>query len=71
MTDEPLTVAVDRVACEGHALCVVYAPDVFDVDDEERAVVTRDPVPAELRADVEQAAGQCPVRAIRLSGGRP
>jgi ferredoxin len=69
MTDE-LTVEVDRVACEGHALCVVYAPDVFDVDDEERAVVTRDPVPPELWADAEQAAGQCPVQAIRVRGGR-
>lgn len=59
-------VEVDRSTCEGHALCLVYAPEVFDMDDEERAVVMRDPVPEELRAGVEDAAGQCPVQAIRV-----
>jgi ferredoxin len=63
-----LTVEVDRVACEGHALCLVYAPEVFDVDDEERAYVLQNPVPAELRAGTEEAAGQCPVQAIKLAG---
>ena len=68
-TDEPggeFRVEVDRVGCEGHALCVVYAPGVFEVDDEERAVVIRDPVPAHLRGAVAEAAGQCPVQAISL-----
>ncbi|WP_432843233.1 ferredoxin [Dactylosporangium sp. CA-092794] len=65
-TDGGLQVEVDRVACEGHALCLVYAPEVFDMDDEERAVVLLDPVPGELHAAVEEAAGNCPVQAIRL-----
>jgi ferredoxin len=59
-------VEVDRVACEGHALCLTYAPEVFDIDDDERAFVIQDPVPPELRAAVEDAAGHCPVQAIRL-----
>jgi ferredoxin len=59
-------VEVDRVTCEGHALCLVYAPEVFDMDDEERAVIRQSPVPEALRAGVEDAAGQCPVQAIRL-----
>ncbi|GGM20737.1 ferredoxin [Dactylosporangium sucinum] len=61
-----LTVEVDRVACEGHALCLVYAAEVFDMDDEERAVVLVDPVPGSLRGAVEDAASNCPVQAIRL-----
>ncbi|MDQ7903792.1 ferredoxin [Phytohabitans sp. ZYX-F-186] len=65
-TGDDFSVEVDRVACEGHALCLVYAAEVFDVDDEERAVVLRDPVPAALRGVVEDAAGNCPVQAIRL-----
>jgi ferredoxin len=69
MGDE-LAVQVDRVACEGHALCLVYAPDVFEMDDDERAYVTRNPVPAELRPGVEDAAGQCPVQAIRVGAAR-
>lgn len=59
-------VEVDRATCEGHALCLVYAPEVFDMDDEERAVVMQNPVPEALRAGVEDAAGQCPVQAILL-----
>jgi ferredoxin len=39
---------------------------VFDIDDEERAFVLRNPVPPELRAAAEEAAGNCPVQAIRL-----
>jgi len=71
MTD--VTVEVDRVACEGHALCLVYAPEVFDVDDDERAVVLLDPVPAALRASTDDAVANCPVQAIRVreSGGAP
>ncbi|MFC0531199.1 ferredoxin [Phytohabitans kaempferiae] len=64
--DEGFTVEVDRVACEGHALCLIYAAEVFDVDDEERAVVLLDPVPATLRGAVEESANNCPVQAIHV-----
>lgn len=60
------TVEVDRTACEGHALCLVYAPEAFEIDDEEKAVLTVDPVPSELWAAVEEAASNCPVQAILL-----
>ena len=64
--NDELEVVVDRVTCEGHALCLTYAPEVFDMDDEERAFVTRNPVPAELREGVQEAAEHCPVQAIRF-----
>jgi len=66
MTDADFTVEVDRVACEGHALCLIYAAEVFDVDDEERAVLLQDPVPGALRGAVEEAANNCPVQALHI-----
>lgn len=40
-----MRVEVDRDRCEGNAVCVGIAPDLFDLDDEDYAVVKSDPVP--------------------------
>jgi ferredoxin len=64
--DHDVHAEIDQGTCEGHALCLVYAPEIFDMDPNERAFVTQDPVPASLRASAEEAATQCPVQAIRL-----
>ena len=53
--------------CEGHALCVVFAPTVFVMDDEaERAIVADVEITDELLPGVRQAVNSCPVQAIRL-----
>ncbi|MGE2722494.1 ferredoxin [Mycolicibacterium celeriflavum] len=59
-----MRVVVDRDRCEGNALCVKFAPDVFALDDDEYAVVTVDTVPAELEADAEKAIAECPRAAL-------
>nr|WP_090341216.1 ferredoxin [Mycolicibacterium malmesburyense]CRL71010.1 ferredoxin [Mycolicibacterium malmesburyense] len=59
-----MRVVVDRDRCEGNALCVKYAPDVFALDDDEYAVVTADPVPVESEADAEKAIAECPRAAL-------
>ena len=41
-----MRVEVDRDRCEGNAVCVGIAPDLFDLDDEDYAVIKADPVPA-------------------------
>lgn len=40
-----MRVVVDRDRCEGNAFCVNIAPEVFELDDDEYAVVRTDPVP--------------------------
>ncbi|MGD9517830.1 ferredoxin, partial [Mycolicibacterium sp.] len=40
-----MRVRVDRDRCEGNAFCVKIAPEVFQLDDDEYAVVIADPVP--------------------------
>jgi ferredoxin len=61
---------IDRTICNGYGNCVVAAPDVFDIDDEDIAVVR----PGRPHGDdvdaVMEAVDCCPVRAIRLGDGR-
>jgi ferredoxin len=61
-----IRVEVDRAVCIGSADCVDTAPAVFQLDDEDKAVVI-DPDGAPLE-DVVEAAGNCPVSAIFVIG---
>jgi ferredoxin len=61
-----IEVTVDRALCIGSGDCVDTAPDVFQLDDEDKAVVV-DPDGAPLD-DVLDAAGNCPVSAIFVVG---
>jgi ferredoxin len=62
--EDVMRVEVDHDRCEGNAVCVGIAPDLFDLDDQEYAVVKADPVPAEEEAVAEQAIAECPRAAI-------
>jgi len=57
-------VVVDRDRCEGNAVCLGIAPDVFDLDDEDYAVVKSDPIPSGKEELVEQAIAECPRAAL-------
>ena len=61
-----IDVTVDRALCIGSGDCVDTAPDVFQLDDEDKAIVV-DPDGAPLD-DVLQAAANCPVTAIAVTG---
>ncbi|RFD26025.1 ferredoxin [Mycobacterium uberis] len=59
-----MRVIVDRDRCEGNAVCLRLAPDVFDLDDEDYAVVRTAPVPPDQEDQVEQAIAECPRAAL-------
>jgi len=59
-------VEVDRGLCIGSGDCVDTAPDVFQLDDEDKAVVV-DPDSAPYD-EVVEAAQNCPVTAISIAG---
>jgi ferredoxin len=60
-------VIVDTDVCQAHGDCVVAAPEIFDLGDEDDVVTVIDPEPGEeLRAKAERAAQDCPVTAIRI-----
>ena len=59
-----MRVEVDRDRCEGNAVCVGIAPDLFDLDDEDYAVMKKDPMPAGEEDLAEQAIAECPRAAL-------
>ncbi|HEY1839003.1 MAG TPA: ferredoxin [Mycobacterium sp.] len=59
-----MRVIVDHDRCEGNAVCLGIAPDIFDLDDEDYAVVKTDPIPADREAAAEQAIQECPRAAL-------
>jgi ferredoxin len=63
-TNEGLVIEIDRELCYGFGDCVSTVPNVFELDDEEKAVVI-DPNGAS-RDDLVDAAANCPVTAITI-----
>jgi ferredoxin len=59
---------VDLNVCQGHGVCHMSAPDVFDLDEEDgHSIVKVDPIPAELEDGAQLGADSCPERAITIS----
>ena len=61
-----IEITVDRALCIGSGDCVDTAPNVFQLDEEDKAVVV-DPDGASVD-EVIEAAGNCPVSAIFVVG---
>ena len=61
-----LAIHVDRALCIGSGDCVDSAPDVFELDSEDKAIVI-DPDGASTD-EVLEAAGNCPVTAVFVVG---
>jgi ferredoxin len=59
-------ITVDRALCIGSGDCVDTAPDVFQLDEDDKAVVV-DPDGAPVD-DIVEAAQNCPVSAIFVAG---
>ena len=59
-----MKVTVDRSKCRGHRNCTALAPDVFDLDEEFKAIVT-DPK-GDSDEEILKAAKLCPKTAILL-----
>jgi sterol 14-demethylase len=60
-------VRVDLGLCQGHAVCVSEAPEVFRLNAQQTAVdVLQGEVPAALRAKVDAAVKHCPTHALTI-----
>jgi ferredoxin len=56
---------VDPQLCEGHALCIETAPEVFDIGDDDMATCVEHPT-EELWDKVQAAVDACPRGAISV-----
>lgn len=63
-----MEIDVDRELCEANAICVGFAPEVFDLDDEEELVVTSTEIPQNQVERVTQAVASCPKNALLMRG---
>jgi len=65
--ERPYCVKLDLDLCQGHAVCVNEAPEVFELDEEKMKarILEASPGP-ESRPSVTSAIRHCPTRAIRL-----
>lgn len=61
-----LRVVVDRHACQSNAVCMGFAPEVFEVTYDGTLLVLDECPPETLRESVEEAARSCPRQAISI-----
>jgi ferredoxin len=62
-----MKVVVDFDACAAHGDCVVVAPEIFDLGEDDEVVTVLDPEPAEdLRPRLQSAVDACPMAAIQI-----
>ena len=62
-----MKVIVDLDVCEAHGDCVIAAPEVFDLGDDDDVVTVLQPEPPEdLRDKAKLAEANCPVNAITI-----
>jgi sterol 14-demethylase len=66
-TPVTLHVVLDRDLCQGHAVCVGEAPEVFRLDGKDRVEAILTDIPEALHDRVRAAARHCPTRAIKLT----
>ncbi len=60
------TVMVDRQLCQGHAMCMGEASDVFHVDDNGKLQLLQENPPPELMDKVRNAVKHCPNQALSI-----
>ena len=62
-----MKIVVDLDLCEGNAVCMQVCPEVFVVQDDDKAHLKIENPGEELRAKVETAVRRCPRQAISLA----
>lgn len=68
--DDEVTIAIDRIACDGHGLCAELLPELIELDDWGYPIVVPGPVPPQLIEHARRAVAYCPVLAIKLRPAR-
>ncbi len=65
-TNEIARIEVDRELCIGAATCIAMAPEIFELDNENKAIIK--PAHGATDETILRAAKSCPVAAIYLYG---
>ena len=66
-----LKIIIDRESCDGYANCVFVAPEIFDLDDENKVILLTEDVTDENTELIDLAINECPMRAIATGPAGP
>lgn len=67
-----MDVEVDLSRCQGHTICAMRAPDIFDLSDDDGHALVRVPHPeGEQEQRAIDAAASCPEQAISVVQSGP
>jgi ferredoxin len=66
---EAVTIAIDRIRCDGYGMCAELLPEMIALDDWGYPIVSPADVPDELLEHARRAAAACPLLALRLRAG--
>jgi len=64
--DDAVTIAIDRIACDGHGLCAELLPELVELDDWGYPIIAPGSVPPHLIEHAKRAVTYCPVLAFKL-----
>ena len=64
--DDAVTIAIDRIACDGHGLCAELLPELIELDDWGYPIVAPGAVPPDLLEHARRVVTFCPVLAFKL-----
>lgn len=62
-----MKVCVDLAKCQGHTLCAIIAPELFELDEQDGHAILIPPggeIPDHLQADAARAIESCPEQAL-------
>ncbi|MBW2315243.1 MAG: ferredoxin [Deltaproteobacteria bacterium] len=63
-----MKIIVDYDLCEANAVCMAEAPEVFEVDEDDKLNILNEEPGEELRTKLEAAVRLCPKQALKLEG---
>ncbi|MCM3895301.1 MULTISPECIES: ferredoxin [Gordonia] len=61
-----MRIKADFDLCEANGVCVGFAPEFFDLDDDDYLVILSEEVPDDKVDEVRRAVAGCPKSALRL-----
>jgi ferredoxin len=61
-----MRIEADLDLCQGHAMCELEAPEVFEVPKRGTVIILDETPPAALRVKVENAVRSCPTQALMM-----
>jgi ferredoxin len=64
--DDAVTIAIDRIACDGRGVCAELLPELIELDDWGYPIVAPGSVPPHLVEHAKRAVTYCPVLAFKL-----